>query len=122
RKEALRCCPTSEIGAPARGGPSIANDERDSYKGLAAVLVLACSAAFAHAQPFHPEIPRVWDDQEMARFELPLANAAASPRHVPAEYYYRIPVRTIYKSYPPVAPGQDFDEYVSRLEQTEPEI
>jgi hypothetical protein len=74
------------------------------------------------AQSFHPDIPKVWDDGEMARFELPLAHAAASPKHVPAEYNYRIPVRTIYKSYPPVAPGQDFEEYLRRLEQAEPEI
>src|SRR6478672_8866776 len=67
-KEALRCGPAGEIGATARGGPSMANHESDSYKGLAAVLVLAESGVLAYAQPFHPEIPRVWDDQEMARF------------------------------------------------------
>jgi hypothetical protein len=89
----------------------MANDESDPYKRLAAIAVLAGSAVLSHAQPFHPEIPRVWDDQEMARFELPLANAAVSPKHVPAEYYYRIPVRIIYKSYSLGAPGQDFDEW-----------
>jgi len=85
-------------------------------------LGLTLLAGFVRAQSFHPDIPKVWDDREMERFELPLAHAAASPKHVPSEYYYRIPVRTIYKSYPPVGPGQDFDEYLDRLEQTEPEI
>jgi len=85
-------------------------------------LGLMLAAGLIRAQSFHADIPKVWDDREMARLELPLAHAEASPKHVPAEYYYRIPVRTIYKSYPPVAPGQDFNEYVSRLEETEPEI
>jgi hypothetical protein len=71
---------------------------------------------------FKPNIPRIWDDREMLRFELPLATAEATPKHITAEYYYRIPVRTIYKSYPPIARGQDFDEYINRLRQVEPEI
>jgi hypothetical protein len=66
--------------------------------------------------------PKVWDDQEIAALELPLANAAATPKQIPAEYYYRIPVRPIYKSYPAYAPGREPAGYQEWLKQQEPEI
>lgn len=68
-----------------------------------------------------PKIPKTWDDQEMASLEIPLADPAWSPVHVPAEYYYRIPVRTIYKSYPVYEPGKEPPGYKEWLEQREPE-
>jgi hypothetical protein len=39
--------------------------------------------ALIRAQSFHPDIPKVWDDREMARFELPLAHAEASLGYMP---------------------------------------
>ena len=45
-------------------------------------------------------LPKTWDDVEMTALEIPLANPIGSPKQVPADYYYRIPVRPIYKSYP----------------------
>jgi hypothetical protein len=71
---------------------------------------------------FLPDIPRVWVDDEMASLEVPLADAASSPKHAPAEYYYRIPVRPIYKSYPVYAPGKEPIGYFESLKQLEPEL
>lgn len=42
--------------------------------------------------------------------------------HVPSDYYYRIPVRTIYRTYPVYAPGQEHRGYIDELKQKEPEI
>jgi hypothetical protein len=67
-------------------------------------------------------IPRSWDDQAMATLELPLATAGASPVPVSAEYYYRIPVRPIYKTYPVYHPDQEPSGYFARLKVVEPEI
>ena len=67
-------------------------------------------------------IPRTWDDQAMATLELPLATASASPVPVSAEYYYRIPVRPIYKTYPVYHPDQEPSGYFARLKVVEPEI
>ena len=58
-------------------------------------------------QPTTPAIPRTWDDAEIARHEIPLADTAGSPKHVSADYYYKIPVRPIYKGYPVYAPGHE---------------
>src|SRR4030095_12734638 len=66
-------------------------------------------------------IPRTWDDAEIAA-QIPLADAAASPRHVTADYYYRIPVRPIYKGYPAYAPGREPAGYLEWLKQQEPVV
>jgi len=69
-----------------------------------------------------PNIPRTWDDAAMATLEVPLANPIGSPKHVSAAYYYKIPVRPIYKSYPIYAPGQEPPGYMDWLKQQEPVI
>ncbi|HEX3251842.1 MAG TPA: hypothetical protein VHS05_20570, partial [Pyrinomonadaceae bacterium] len=67
-----------------------------------------------------PSIPRVWDDAEMAALQLPLVDSTASPKQISSEYYYRIPVRTIYKNYPVYAPGKEPVGYFEWLKQQEP--
>lgn len=67
-------------------------------------------------------IPRVWDERELASFELPLVDPDRSPKHTSSDYYYRIPARPIYKSYPVYAPGREPAGYMQWLEQQEPEI
>ena len=52
-----------------------------------------------HPQTRNPKasksvIPKTWDDAEMAALEIPLANPIGSLKQVPADYYYRIPVRS----------------------------
>jgi hypothetical protein len=67
-------------------------------------------------------IPRTWDDAAMAGLEVPLANPVGSPKHVSADYYYRIPVRPIYKQYLVYAPGREPAGYMAWLKQQEPVI
>ncbi len=69
-----------------------------------------------------PEIPRTWDDEAIRDLELPLATPSASPAYVSSEYYYRIPVRPIYKSYPIYHPGREPRGYLASLAKLEPEI
>ena len=49
----------------------------------------------------------MWDDEAIATIELPLADPVGSPKHISSDYYYRIPVRPIYKSYPVYTPGHE---------------
>jgi len=74
------------------------------------------------ADELHPVIPRTWDDAAMATLEVPLSNPIGSPKHVPAEYYYKIPVRPIYKSYPVYAPGHEPPGYQDWLKQLQPQV
>lgn len=69
-----------------------------------------------------PNIAKTWGDAEIAELEVPLANLIGSPKHISADYYYRIPVRKIYKSYPVYSPGKEPPGYWDWLKQQEPEI
>ena len=87
-----------------------------------AVVVLAMGAGvFAH-QASGPFIPRAWDAPALATLEVPQPNAAFSPQAVPVEYYYRIPVRTIYRGYPVYAPGHEPPGYFEALQRRAPEV
>ena len=87
------------------------------------LLVANVFAVLSSAKPHvvAPAIPRVWDDAEMAVLQLPLVDSTASPKQISADYYYRIPVRTIYKNYPVYAPGREPAGYIEWLKQQEPQ-
>jgi len=69
-----------------------------------------------------PEIPRTWDDEAVATHEIPLADPVGSPKHAPSDYYYRIPVRPIYKGYPVYAPGREPAGYLDWLQHQDPVV
>ncbi len=71
---------------------------------------------------FRPVIPRTWDDAAIQTLEVPLAHAQSSPVHVSASYYYRIPVRPIYKSYPVYEVAHEPKGYWTWLQKREPVI
>jgi hypothetical protein len=79
---------------------------------------LLCNAALAAS----PQIPKTWDDAEMRKLELPLADPAVSRAHAPADYYYRIPVRPIFKSYPVYHPEKEPAGYFEGLHKLKPEL
>src|SRR5271170_3616839 len=81
-----------------------------------------CIAGMCTAQTFHPDIPQAWDDKEVERLELPLAQRDRSPRYMTAEQYYALKVRPIYRSYPAYAKGMEPAGYLESLKQKEPEI
>lgn len=61
---------------------------------MASVVARAGQANAARAA-ISPDAPITWDDAAIATLEIPLADPAASPKHVSAAYYYKIPVRPI---------------------------
>ena len=67
-------------------------------------------------------IPKTWDDQALASLELPLASTGLPKDHISSDYYYRMAVRPIYKSYPIYAPGKEPPGYFEKLKELEPEI
>lgn len=69
---------------------------------------------------FRPFIPETWDD--LRTFEVPLADETRSAQHVSWEYYYRVPWRPIYKSYPVYAPGHEPAGYLDWLKKQEPQV
>ncbi len=96
---------------------------RPCVQSLAPALLVVLAKAGDQAQSrLSTSVPTTWDDQAIAQLEVPLANPIGSPKHVSAEYCYRIPVAPIYKSYSVYAPGREPDGYLDRLTQEEPEI
>ena len=96
------------------------------FTALMAISMVAMISGWSRqtvneASAFSVHVPRVWDDADMAAVELPLADPMATPKHITAEYYYRIPVRPIYKSYPVYALGREPQGYQEWLNQQEPE-
>ena len=89
---------------------------------LAKPALLAALGAVAAQHDGVGPIPRTWDEAEIASTQVPLADPAASPKHVTADYYYRIPVRPIHKSYPVYGPGHEPEGYLAWLKQQEPVI
>ena len=65
-------------------------------------------------------VPKTWDDEALASMDVPLAVASHSPAHVSSDFYYRIPVRKIYKQYPVYVPGKEPGGYMEVLKAREP--
>ncbi|HLX10594.1 MAG TPA: hypothetical protein VKY89_22285 [Thermoanaerobaculia bacterium] len=82
----------------------------------------AMAAPTANTAAWKPAVPRTWDDAALATLEVPLAHSHVVPRQVPAEYYYRIPVRTLRKGYPVYHPDREPAGYLEMLKSREPEV
>jgi hypothetical protein len=89
---------------------------------ISRVLSVLCGLALVvgAAQPL--PVPATWDARELASFELPLVHAERSAQHAAPDYYYRLAIRPIYKSYTIYAPGREPAGYLEQLAQREPEI
>lgn len=116
-------------GSPERGCGSRQGPVRSGATTAGIVLsIVVCLISFAnlvHTEPggpAGPEIPKTWDEKELATLEMPLADSSIKLVHIPADYYYKIPVRGIFKSYPVFAPAHEPQGYLERLQQLDPEI
>src|SRR6516225_10239171 len=89
---------------------------------MAKTALCLFSAVVVSGQAFHPDIPRTWEDREVAAFQVPLAQRDRSPRYLTSQEYYKLKVRPIYRTYPIYAPGREPAGYFQSLLQKEPEI
>jgi hypothetical protein len=74
------------------------------------------------ANAFHPDIPKTWADAAVATFETPLAKPKYSPVHISEADYYKIPTRSIYKTYPVYHPDREPAGYMEWLKNQEPQV
>lgn len=96
---------------------------RKAWVRLAAVWLLLCTVATAGEQSSKiGRVPRVWVESELREMDVPVAEPAYTPKPVSPDYYYRIPVTPIYKSYPVYAPGRAPAGYLEKLKRTPPSI
>ncbi len=69
-----------------------------------------------------PAIPKTWDDDAMSSLLLPLADARVSQKLISSSYYYRIPVRPVYKSYEVYRPDHEPRGYMDQLKRKAPQV
>jgi hypothetical protein len=93
---------------------------RRLLSGLAGLLALAVPLIIALQQK--QGLPRVWTAEALKDWELPLANPAYSQEPVTEQFYYNLPVRTIFKTYPVYHPDYEPRGYQDWLRQQEPEV
>jgi hypothetical protein len=98
---------------------------------LAALLGLApvaLSRAGGEAAPKgaaspSPAVPRTWSEEDLRALEVPLVKPERSPRYVVTpDFYYRIPVRPIYRSYPVYHPSKEPAGYMEWLKKQPSEV
>ena len=90
---------------------------RALFAVAAAAIVVSVGAA---SQPA-VSIPEFWSEELLHDYELPLATPENSPKHVSRDYYYALPERVLYKSYPIYHPSQEPPGYLDKLRTLEPE-
>ncbi|MBV8843027.1 MAG: hypothetical protein JO307_09460 [Bryobacterales bacterium] len=89
--------------------------------GIRVVAICLLFLPAAASLQFRPQIPKTWDEQALKEFELPLAGLGRSPTHVSPDYYYRIPVTAIPKTYPVYSPDREPPGYLTWLKRQEPQ-
>ncbi len=89
---------------------------------LIVVSYVSSSQAQKSKAAFSPQIPKVWDDEAVRSWSLPLVGLGQPPTYLSADYYYRMPERKIYRTYPIYAPGKEPPGYMDWLRQREPEV
>src|SRR5215471_15228044 len=82
---------------------------------LVSAIICIASRNEAAQNTWQPLVPKTWDERALQALELPLASRVASPKYVSADYYYRIPIRPIYKSYPIYHPDKEPSGYYESL-------
>jgi cytochrome c553 len=85
------------------------------------IALLAVLPAVALGQ-FRPDIPKAWNEEALAAMTLPLAGLSAPIKYAPADWYYRIPERVIYRGYPVYLPNREPHNYLNFLSAQEPEV
>ncbi len=68
------------------------------------------------------EIPRIWTEEALKDWELPNSNPEFTAQPVSEEFYYALPERVIYKTYPVYHPDFEPEGYWDWLHEQEAEI
>jgi hypothetical protein len=107
--------------ALAAANSRLCHQEGTAVQTTTVLQFLPVFVAIGAAQFSRPEIPRAWDDQEIATFQVPLGQRDRSPRFMTSEYY-KLNVRPIYRTYPMYLSGREPLGYMESLKQKAPEI
>jgi hypothetical protein len=71
---------------------------------------------------FKPPIPKVWDIEKLRSMHLPYPDSTMNMEPVSEAYYYSLPERLAYKTYPFYMPGKEPKGYYEWLRKQQPEV
>jgi hypothetical protein len=80
------------------------------------------AAVLAIAPLFSQTIPKTWDEAALSASLLPPPVKSAKIQQVPADYYYGMRERVMFRRYPVYASGSEPAGYLQQLAQAEPEL
>ncbi|HUF68699.1 MAG TPA: hypothetical protein VMM79_08570, partial [Longimicrobiales bacterium] len=83
--------------------------------GIAGIVLLQLGRAGAAGESGQQPIPRVWDDEALAGFELPPPDADIEVHHIPSAYYYALDERVIHRTHPVYHPDFEPEGYLDSL-------
>lgn len=90
---------------------------------LMVIVVAAISFSFIQTwQHYYSEIPRIWTNEALKDWELPNANPTFTVEPVSEEFYYALPERVIYKTYPVYHPDYEPEGYWEWLHEQDAQI
>ncbi len=84
-------------------------------------LILLLPFTLLQPRSWIPNVPKVWDEGALRDLELPRVGLGQPAGHVSADYYYRMPVDGIPKTYPVYAPDREPPGYLAWLMAQEPQ-
>jgi hypothetical protein len=87
---------------------------------VAASVAILFATVVSAARQSAAVIPSFWDADALHDYELPLATPTATPKHVSRDYYYALPERVLYASYPIYHPSREPAGYLDSLRKAEP--
>ena len=88
--------------------------------GVAAFGIVAAAVAYHAARPWHPDIPRVWDEAALEGWATPLAGLGEPPTHMSAAEYYATPEENL-RTYPVYMPDREPAGYWEQLQTGGPQ-
>ena len=79
-------------------------------------------AILSFSIPDADKIPKTWDIEKLHSMQLPYPDTSMMVEPASEEYYYALPERVVYKTYPFYMPGKEPKGYFEWLREQKPEV
>jgi hypothetical protein len=94
--------------------------KNSSYAVITLIMFLIATTSFHYSRV--SEIPKVWDIEALHSMQLPYPDTSLVMKPASEAYYYALPERIVYKTYPFYMPGKEPDGYFEWLRAQKPEV
>ena len=98
-------------------GPTLIRETQIPH--LMLLLLISACGVHLRAQPFRPQVPKVWDEAALKDWATPLAGLNLRPTHMTEKEYYSRPVWDL-ATYPVYYPGHEPAGYWEMLRTAKP--